>query len=191
MIYEVFGNPLLIFAFFLISIFWILVVIGLRFQELRFFRSLTGNGETSLTSLGIFFTFLGIFLALSNFDTGNIQESIPLLLESLRLAFGSSVFGLFAALSLRIFFRPLFTPASNSDGATPDDILEELKNLNETNLSVREAISGDGDGSLSTQLSKLRNDFQDFAKKVGEDGARSAQDYANQSRVLMLQICGG
>ena len=61
MIYEVFGNPLLIFAFSLISIFWILVVIGLRFQELRFFRSLTGNGETSLTSLGIFFTFWGFF----------------------------------------------------------------------------------------------------------------------------------
>ena len=178
MIYEVFGNPLLIFAFFLISIFWILVVIGLRFQEVRFFRSLTGNGETSLTSLGIFFTFLGIFLALSNFDTCNIQESIPLLLESLRLAFGSSVFGLFAALSLRIFFRPLFTPASNSDGgATADDILEELKNLNETNLSVREAISGDGDGSLSTQLSKLRNNFQDFAKKVGEDGANALKSY--------------
>jgi len=42
---------------------------------------------------------------------------------------------------------------------------------------VREAISGDGDGSLSTQLSKLRNNFQDFAKKVGEDGANALKSY--------------
>ena len=54
-------------------------------------------------------------------------------------------------------------------------------------------------GLTPAQCRDLAN--ESYAKALAEaradptvwqfDGARSAQDYANQSRMLMLQICGG
>src|SRR6056300_850989 len=115
MIAVVIGDPILLLAFILIFAFLLLSIIGLRFPTVRFFQIITSTTESNLTSIGIFFTFLGIFIALSNFDSNNIQDSIPRLLDGLSLAFGSSVFGLFSALIFRIIFRPTLTVSGRSE----------------------------------------------------------------------------
>lgn len=47
-----------------------------------------------IISIGILGTFIGIFLGLWNFDTNNIIESVPNLLEGLKLAFVTSILGM-------------------------------------------------------------------------------------------------
>lgn len=58
-------------------------------------------GPTILTTTGIFATFLGIALGLSDFHSDDLVKSLPRLLESLQTAFWSSVFGIGGALLLK------------------------------------------------------------------------------------------
>jgi predicted nuclease with TOPRIM domain len=130
-------------------------------SQTPFYKSLSNNASTYLTSIGIFFTFLGIFLALREFNVNNINTAVPKLLDGLKLAFLSSVCGIGGSIIYRII-RPLKL-----------NLLEQLVKLNKGTESVKDALVGEGDSSLSTQMIKLRNDFRDFAEKVTEDGSNA------------------
>ncbi len=72
-----------ILAFFVICLlfgFW-------KRNALRFSQSAT-------TVLGILGTFIGIALGLKDFDTNNIEQSVPPLLAGLKTAFLTSIFGI-------------------------------------------------------------------------------------------------
>ena len=49
---------------------------------------------TILSSLGILGTFIGIAIGLYTFDVNNIDQSVPTLLQGLKLAFVSSIAGI-------------------------------------------------------------------------------------------------
>lgn len=134
--------------------------------------AVSASGPTILTSFGIFFTFLGIFLALQAFDVNDMNRSIPKLLAGLKLAFLSSVVGLGSSLFYRVVYPSIKSEESASD-ASAEDLLLELREITKGTSQVRDALVGDGDSSLSTQFSKLRNDFRDFAEKVSEDGSKA------------------
>lgn len=165
-----------------------------------YFHIVAQNAPTLLTSAGIFFTFLGIFIALLNFDTSQIDQAIPKLLAGLQLAFLSSVVGIGSSILFRGVLAPLRQPADQIQDASVADLLMELRantlatdsvrkalvgeesdeSLINTILAtkeaidkVRESLTGDGDASLSTQFSKLRNDFRDFAESVKESGTNA------------------
>ncbi|MBF2755423.1 MAG: hypothetical protein ISN29_09235 [Gammaproteobacteria bacterium AqS3] len=130
---------------------------------------IAGMAPTLLTSLGIFFTFLGVLISLLNFDVKDINDSVPEFLSGLKLAFLSSVLGL----GLSLVFRWLQASKNKDQGpeeVTGRDLLNELKEMNANTLLVRDALIGEGDASLSTQFGKLRNDFRDFAEKMQQDG---------------------
>ena len=187
----------IIVSLFVIALTGINAKPGLRSQ----FASIAPN---TLTSIGIFFTFLGILFALQDLNVSNndqYNESVRELLNGLKLAFFSSVVGLFTSVLFRII-EASFKGSSSRDTPAVVDIshlYEQLKNLNTNTLSVRnaivgsedtsdlhgtleilnkntllvrEALVGEGDASLSTQFSKLRNDFRDYADNVRKDGTQ-------------------
>jgi len=165
------SDPFQIAAIALIVLVFLFSWIGLWINA-RFFATLSTHAESILTSLGIFFTFLGIFMGLAKFQTTNIQASIPILLDGLKLAFLSSVIGLGSALTFRTLIRPIFSPGQTSAGeVTAADLLRELSNINKSTMAVKDAVAGEGDASVTTQIVKLRTDFRDFADKVSKDGA--------------------
>jgi len=82
-----------------ILVFWLLFNLFYNEKAVSF-------GPTILTTLGIFATFLGIALGLSEFDANNIQASVPALLGGLKTAFWASVAGVGGALLLK--FRHQF-----------------------------------------------------------------------------------
>jgi len=55
-----------------------------------------------LTTLGILGTFLGIAIGMLDFDARDIEYSIPLLLDGLKLAFVTSIVGILLAVCLRL-----------------------------------------------------------------------------------------
>ena len=129
-------------------------------------------------TLGMFFTFLGVSLALYEFDTNNITESISGLLSGLKVAFLSSLGGLFANLILRISPSKYGYPSKEK---LEDNLgLAIVSSLN----GLTKAISGDAENSLYSvlmlsrtetkdALSKLNTSFDDFAKKVVADSTQS------------------
>ena len=164
-------TPLQIISVVLISFFFLISLGGINSKK-RTLSSIASNAPTILTSLGIFFTFLGILLALSAFDVSDINGSMPKLLDGLRLAFLSSVIGLGLGLCFR-FIAPSIHKNETVEDASAGDLLAELIEITKATNQVREALVGDGDSSLSTQISKLRNDFRDFAEKMAEDSSKA------------------
>jgi DNA anti-recombination protein RmuC len=79
----------------------IIVVLTVYFQFFKYSSRTAEAAPTILTSIGIFGTFLGVALGLTDFDTHNLQESVPLLLAGLKTAFWSSIAGLLGALSIK------------------------------------------------------------------------------------------
>jgi len=70
---DVFRDP--------ITVFFIVVIVGatLFFTIFRYDRFAVLHGPEILTTMGIFGCFVGIALALLNFEAKNITESVPLL----------------------------------------------------------------------------------------------------------------
>ena len=146
-----------------------------------------------LTSIGVFFTFLGIWIALISFDVNSINESIPNLLDGLKLAFSSSVFGLASSVLLRILRVPIVSLRSVKSAGEigTDDLYFQLQELNQNSQSMREALVGDGEMSLSTQFGKLRNDFRDFADKTRGDDIYSQLQELNQNSLSVREALVG
>ncbi len=137
-----------------------------------------------LTIVGVVGTFLGIFVGLLDFDVENIDASVPDLLEGLKAAFFTSIAGMTAALlwkGLQIFLPGAAGDITEDDPARAYRLLEEIK---EENSGIRQAISGEKDSSLVTQMQKLRDEnrdgnekiitaFQDFAKQVADNSVKA------------------
>jgi len=120
-----------------------------------------------LVSIGIFGTFLGIFFALVDFNVNRVDESIPQLLDGLKVAFGTSIVGLFLSLTFRavILYKPKKVK-SEEDG----DVKDLLAKMTE----VKDAISSDSESSVITQLQKLRSETIDSLKEM----QKSFSDFA-------------
>ena len=135
-----------------IFVVWIL-------QNVRFTHNAVSHGPTILTTTGIFATFLGIALGLSEFDSTNIQASVPALLTGLKTAFWASVAGVGGALAIhfRDFIFGSKASESNSqhgDETTAGDLADHLKNIS------RGLVGGD-EGSLLSQIKLSRQDMND------------------------------
>ena len=97
------------------------------------------------TSTGVLLTFYGIWIGLIGFDVTDTDGSIPVLLEGLKTAFGSSIVGLFTSLFINLGFVSSKEPEEKSL-ENLEKIMSELKislddfTLNLTNANI-EALS--------------------------------------------------
>lgn len=136
-------------------------------------------GPTILTTTGIFATFFGIALGLTDFDTTNIQASIPALLDGLKTAFWASVFGVGGALTIKFrhFFigikQEIIEPGTEVE-VTSADLVKLLQ-------GIQQAIIGNDDSTLVSQLKLMRQDTNDRL-----DALKNAQREA----LLMLSEMG-
>jgi gas vesicle protein len=147
-----------------------------------------GVMASTVTSLGILGTFLGIFIGLLHFDVNNIQESVPELLGGLKTAFLTSIAGLVSSLLLKSFPRLYGITVKKEDAAREEIGLEAmLAALGR----IEKAIAGVGETTLVTQVQKLRtsttdgldklNDsFREFAEKVVADSTQALIDSLTQ-----------
>lgn len=109
-----------------------------------------------LTSSGIFGTFLGVALGLLHFDTGDIQASVPSLIEGLRTAFWTSIAGLLGALAVK--FRHLQATRQQAS-AQPTTNLSDLAQVLQGIRSDLDVRLGEGEGNLvRREIAMLRED---------------------------------
>jgi len=156
------------------------------------------HGATLLTTLGVLGTFAGIFLGLLKFDVGDIDASVPALLEGLKVAFATSILGMASAILLRIFQGIVPQRTEGAGEVTPEIIhsaLLEIQNSVVTSAKdqtdvlkeVKQAIAADGESSLLTQIQKLRvslddgnrnliQEFRSFAEKMAENNSKALID---------------
>lgn len=148
------------------------------------------EAQSMATGFGILGTFVGVVFSLYHFDTGNIVEAVPALLEGLKFAFITSIVGLTSSL-LFGFFPKFFGSVSQNEeiGDKTEievmaEILGEIKNLNRN-------IAGDGETTLVTQIQKMRTSvtdklddlktaFTEFAEEMAENNIEQLIKAINQ-----------
>lgn len=147
----------------------------------RFDRFAAVHGAEVLTTVGIFGCFVGIALALLEFDASDVQASIPKLLDGVKTAFWASVSGVGGALAVRARHKFQKTPLVEAEGAPKSSSLDDVVlALN----AVKQSLSGSDDESLISQIKLMRQDqndnqkslkisFDEFAKKIAEDGSKA------------------
>lgn len=142
-----------------------IIVVGLLAHR-RFTTATVNQVPTILTMLGILGTFAGVTYGLLNFDTTNIQGSMPFLISGIRTAFIASVAGVFCAITIKVRYR-LFGAESiegPQDAATIDDLVTQLR-------GVQQALVGSDDSTVLSQLKLGRQDVNDRL-----DALRRSQD---------------
>ena len=160
-----------------------------------------GTGSTTLTSLGIAGTFIGILMGLQDFDFTNLQQGITVLLEGLKTAFYTSVTGLGCA----ILFQTIAAPTAqrlgkanslekSGDDLTPGDFFDVIKELQINQQQQSESMSqlvrvmgGDGDSSLVTQMKLSRQEFNDFRTDLKSDMQNFAEMLSKSATETIIQ----
>jgi len=173
----------------LIAVVAIIVGTILWFRKIR--HQQVNAIASIVTVIGVLGTFAGIAWGLLNFDTQNIEASVPLLLEGLKFAFLTSIIGIVGSICLKLSsLNERKRQAASEEtytGATIDDlanILQEIYKIHqaegnetrETLRAIEKALTGDGDSTVLTQLQKLRTTFSDKQ----DDLIRAFNEFAEQ-----------
>ncbi|PZX14950.1 MotA/TolQ/ExbB proton channel family protein [Breznakibacter xylanolyticus] len=131
---------------------------------------------TVFTTLGILGTFVGIYFGLQNFDVDKITESIPSLLDGMKTAFSTSIWGIVLSLIFGKVSQIILHGVDKKSPPKPTDELAALQEIslllkegnkqsNENFLQLNKSLIGETDDSISTQIFKLRNQFAELHNK--------------------------
>ncbi|MFN4265769.1 MAG: MotA/TolQ/ExbB proton channel family protein [Aquabacterium sp.] len=129
-----------------------------------------------MTSLGLFGTFLGIYIGLQEFDPKNIDGSIEQILNGLKTAFITSIVGMAFAIAFKVLqTRKLdkeSTDSSKSDQlpeeVTPKDIHRVLLKQYDAMALMAKGIGGGDERSMVGQLQLLRTDVIDMRSGINQ-----------------------
>jgi len=121
-----------------------------------------------MTSMGLFGTFLGIFIGLLQFDTKRIDGSIEQLLGGLQTAFVTSLIGMGFAIWFKIIQTSYLDKnrarddAPSADDIEPKDIHAILTKQHTELTTIAKGIGGNDERSMVGQIQLLRTDVSDF-----------------------------
>src|SRR5262249_24345625 len=127
----------------------LIFILALYFHA-RFNPKTFAYAPTILTTTGIFFTFLGIAWRLSDFDTNNVQASVPALLGGLKTAFWASVCGVGWALTVK--FRHFFWGVREEQGLKKSDEEVTAHDVARLLSGIQHALVGQDEATLISQM---------------------------------------
>ena len=130
---------------------------------------------TLLTSLGILGTFCGIVAGLLGFDATDIDGSIDGLLEGMKTAFTTSLVGMSSSIIYKILLSSGVLDRDNIDEVEEGqvgvaELLAAMKQQVRGVDALQQAIGGEGDSSLTSQLKLFRGDTNDNFKLAEKNG---------------------
>jgi hypothetical protein len=141
------------------------------------------------TIIGVLGTFVGITIGLADFNVnpGEIEESVARLLDGLKFAFVTSIFGIFSAVGIRVY-NLFYAPADDSTDEA-ELVVKILQENNRLTEKIAKAISSDEEASLTTQMKLLRTDYSDKTKElVTEFRAFAEKQSENNMKALVEAI---
>jgi GTPase involved in cell partitioning and DNA repair len=142
------------------------------------------DSKNIIMSIGIFGTFVGILLGLLDFDTHNIEASVPVLLDGLKTAFITSLFGI----GLNVILSVLQHKKETEENAKNQKIvIESLAEMNE-NLKKQhsEIIQNNNDfkNSLSSNLENLSENIANGNKNISDQIQNLSSNISEQNRTI-------
>ncbi|MEN8218177.1 MAG: hypothetical protein ABFS56_17770 [Pseudomonadota bacterium] len=111
-------------------------------DQKSFLRGQPINYKTIIVSIGMLGTFLGILLGLLAFDSEHIRNSVPQLLEGLKLAFITSIIGMGLSLLLSLLqAKPDEKSKPDPIAALLSKIKQQLESLDKRSETLNETVA--------------------------------------------------
>ena len=139
----------------------------------------TNTAASILTIVGVFGTFLGIYIGLQAFEIDNIEASIPNLLEGLKLAFLTSLVGIGSAILIKGVASPLFQISQK--GKVPSEVERDKF------FDALKGIETSGETNLLAQLVTLNTTVKTLNTTVKEEGTQT-RDKLNEVTTALTNI---
>jgi len=98
------------------------------------------NCKSIIINIGVLGTFVGIVLGLLDFDTQNIADSVPPLLEGLKLAFLTSICGLSLSVFLSVIQALFMLVRGTKAEVKSDESKRQLDTVNQNLVAISEGI---------------------------------------------------
>lgn len=183
-----------------------LVIIGLTalavigaFSGRGLLARLTAAAPGLLTAIGVLGTFVGILIGLLDFEVADISKSVPQLLEGMKTAFVTSVFGMGGGILVKLVSEVVARPSAATEHSGVEDVLDALNGIRKdgekarTEMAValdkvRVALTGDNESSLVTQLQRLRTDVTDEIRESRRSNADLIGTITNEIRTISTTL---
>lgn len=139
-----------------------------------------------LTSLGLFGTFWGVAVGLGGFNSRNIDASIPVLLDGLKLAFWTSILGMFYAELINIvhYIAKAFLVHEEKPHDPAQNIYSAVNEAVNSLKASAQAQASHIEGVTRTLEALLRQAAKDAGGIIGENGAVEFKDLKQRSLEL-------
>ena len=168
--------------------FFIVVIVSVATVfHFKFNAKTVASAPAILTTLGIFATFLGIAIGLTdlNLDDAHISSSVHQLLGSLQTAFWASVAGVGAALTIKIrdyYFGHTTIEGDHTHGdeVTAADLLNCLH-------SIQKGLVGSDEGTLLSQMKLSRQDSNDKLDQLKEAQLKALEKLSQMSSQTLVE----
>ena len=144
------------------------------------------NLPSLISTLGVIGTFAGITVGLMNFDTGDLDKSIPLLLEGLKTAFFTSLAGMIGSL---ILTRQVSSVFDQKDGGISDinmaagEIVKAVKEMSADNKNTINQLQ-----TLTQQQSANQTAFYNAALTSLRNMETKSGLVQNDISAILLQL---
>lgn len=139
-------------------------------------------------TLGIFGTFLGIFIGLSDFDSHNISQSIPPLLDGMKVAFFSSIVGMLGSMALKFAYSCYeckYIKGEKDAVAILKNIeislVDTSKGMSELIYTLNKCFKSDEEYSLVSQVRLIRQEMADNRKATEKAFAEFAEKFSQMA----------
>lgn len=167
----------------------VIIIIGLAmiylfYKDLSSYKTGHKDFTSVLVSTGVLGTFLGIVIGLWNFDTTNISESVPKLLDGLKTAFLTSIIGMFFAILLSIIKK--FKVNVGEDEITAlQEISKKLDLLTSVDKELKNVTKGLGvlplvNTKLDSIDTRIAKEFEENRKYLTQE-LKTINDSLNQA----------
>ena len=142
----------------------VLVVILVILWRSKGWYAHTNTAASILTVVGVLGTFIGIYIGLQEFNPKALEDSIPDLLDGLKVAFRTSIVGIASALLLKGLISPLIQKFGNGGNDNPrQETIDEFVRVLKKSL---ESVETSGERKLSSNLDALRDVLQNTRKDL-------------------------
>jgi hypothetical protein len=167
------------------QIFLGIVTVCAIYLHLRYSPSIAHKAPAFLTTLGILGTFTGIAFGLLDFNTNEIEKSVPDLISGIKTAFWTSAWGILCALTIKT--RDLWFDGRKkiSERVSSDATINDLAYLLQ---GVQHALVGRDEATLIGQIRLARQDSNDRIDELSRTAEEARQDNNNRLETLTRSL---
>lgn len=156
----------------IINIFFTILMLGLAYADIKTTKSPAHRDFKSIIlTIGVLGTFVGIFVGLLDFDINSMENSIPPLLDGLKIAFYTSIVGMTLSVLISVYQRSIGYKASSTDSlefiSLQTKKLDNLDLVAQSNKDLQSAIAqlNASNTELTRSIANMTSEFLNGLEK--------------------------